>query len=157
MKKIIFLLISVPILASSQSGDTHTKTQLTKVYTQAIGDFIKAANKKNKVNFDTLYFGKRVNGQEDDFPDIKLPELIEKTQIRLVSPEVGATKQKEKDSRIYINLIAWVNNHAAEFIFVVFSNGFSHQYDYTISYTYNQSQKKFDLVKLRFKGPPFDK
>ncbi len=104
-----------------------------------------------------LYFAKRKLGQPDDFPDIELPKKIETAQIRLVSPEHGKILQKELPSRIYINLFGWVNKETAEFIFVVFSNGFAHQYDYTLNYKYNNKLKTFELQKLQFKGPPFDK
>lgn len=130
---------------------------MTKIYSQAISDFITDASKKTKCNFDTLYFGKRKNGQPDDFPDIELPEKIKNTHIRLISPEVGTLKQKELKSRIYINMAGWVDKKEAEFLFFVFSNGFDHQFNYTINYRFNTKLKEFELVKLQFKGPPFDK
>ncbi len=46
------------------------KAELTKIYTKAIAEFIRAANKKNETAFDTLCFANRKNGQPDDFPDI---------------------------------------------------------------------------------------
>ena len=128
---------------------------MTNIYAQAIGDFIVAANKRSIVRFDTLFIGKRAYGQEDDFPDIKLPESIEHTRIFLLSPELAERKMKERPSRTYINLIGWIEEEKAEFIFIVFSNGFAHQYDYNIDYTYNVKQKKFELKNIQFKGPPF--
>ncbi|MCC7028921.1 MAG: hypothetical protein IT257_01360, partial [Chitinophagaceae bacterium] len=65
------------------------KDKLIKIYTIGIAEFIKAAYKKDKTTFDTLYFGKHIYGQPDDFPDIDLPETIEKTHIRLITPESG--------------------------------------------------------------------
>jgi hypothetical protein len=157
MSRLLILFCSLPLFACGQSSKFLTKTDLTKIYTQAIEDFIKDAHKKNKTAFDTLFFGKRKNGQPDDFPDIELPERIENTQIQLISPEVGTRKQKESKSRIYINLIGWVDKERAEFLFYVFSNGFNQQYNYTINYKYNTKLKAFELEKLQFKGPPFDK
>ncbi len=157
MSRLLIFIFTLPLFTFGQTAKFPTKTDQTKIYSQAIADFIKSANKKNKTNFDTLFFGKRKNGQPDDFPDIELPKTIEKTQIRLIKPEVGAKKQKENNSHIYINLIGWVNKYRAEFIFVVFSNGFVHQYDYHINYNYNDKLKVFELDKLEFKGPPFDK
>jgi hypothetical protein len=150
----IFLLLSSSLFG--QGTRVMTKEDLTKIYKKAIGDFIKAANQRNKKPFDTLFFGKRVNGQPDDFPDIKLPVKIEKTQIRLITPEAGEKKQKEKRSRVYINLVGWVDKDKASFIFVVFSNGFAHQYDCYINYKYNTSQNEFVKEDLQFKGPPFN-
>lgn len=157
MNKLITLLFFIPFFTFGQSKTFPTKADLTKVYTQAISDFIKTANQKNKTTFDTLYFGKRKNGQPDDFPDITLPKIIENTTIQLVSPETGAKLQKTNKSRVYINLIGWVEKENIEFIFVVFSNGFAHQYDYHIHYNYNEKLKEFKLKNIEFKGPPFSK
>ncbi len=140
--------------ASGQSAKVSTDPDLTKAYTQAISDFIKAANEKNTAHFDTLFILKRKNNQPDDFPDIVLPKEIEQTQIIVTSPEQSKSENKKN---VYLNLMGWVSNTTAEFIFVVFSNGFEHQYDYTLNYKYNLELNKFELVKLGFKGAPFDK
>jgi hypothetical protein len=137
-----------------QSKYSSARTELTKIYSQAIRDFIQEANKKNKSKFDTLFFGKRNDGDPyNDFPDIELPGSIENTQIRLISPEVGKIKQKERPSRIYINMIGWVNKEKAEFFLYVFSNGFDHQYNYSINYKYNATRKEYELDKLQFRYP----
>lgn len=157
MRGLIIFIFFLPIFSVGQSAKFPTKSDLTKIYSQAIADFIKDATKSHKANFDTLYFGKRKNGQPDDFPNIELPTTIEKIQVRLISPEAGKIKQKERKSRIYINMIGWVDKENADFMFYVFSNGFDHQYNYTINYKYNTKLKRFELDKLEFKGPPFDK
>ncbi len=157
MRQLIIFIFFFPLLMYSQSTKFPTKADLTKLYTQAIADFIKNVNKKNKTTLDTLYFGNRKNKQPDDFPYITLPETIEHTHIRLISPELGTKKQNEKKSRIYINMFGWVEKENAEFIFIVFSNGFVHQYDYKIHYSYNQQQKAFKLINMEFKEPPFNK
>ncbi len=157
MLKHFIIIFIFPLFTVGQSAYSPTKSELTIVYTQAISDFIKAANKKNKTNFDTLFFGKRVNGQPDDFPDIKLPVKIENTHIRLINPKEAEKSQKARKARIYINMIGWVDKENAEFLFYVFSNGFDHQYNYAINYKYNTKLKLFELKKLEFKGPPFDK
>lgn len=155
MNKYLFFIFLIPMLGVGQSKTIVAKEELSKIYSQAISDFIKAANKKNGVRFDTLFFGKRVNGQADDFPNITLPKLIEKTQIRVISPELGAEKQAAIPSNIYINLMGWVEKDHAEFLFIVFSNGFKHQYDYVLQYAYDQKIRKWNLSKQEFKGPPF--
>jgi hypothetical protein len=157
MSKVLIVIFLFPLLGSAQLEAITNKADLTKIYSLAITDFIKAANKKNKTNFDTLYIGKRVNGEPDDFPDINLPKVIEQTQIRIVTPEVGAKKQKQRKASIYVNLIGWSTTEYAEFIFVVFSNGLAHQYDYSIKYKYNAKNKVFDLEKLEFISLPSGK
>lgn len=124
--------------------------ELTKIYSLAIADYIKAVKDEYKISFDTLFFGKRVNGQADDFPDITLPDVIERTQIRLISPETGLKKQKERKSMFYINLVGWVDDEKAGFIFVTFSNGFEHQFDCFLDYTWQAGTKTFQLEQRRF-------
>lgn len=144
--------------SSQQTNSTTTdssamqKDELTKIYTQAIATFIKAAYKKDKTTFDTLYFGKHVYGQPDDFPDIELPQTIEKTQIRLVVPEIGQIKQTKQKSLVYVNMAGWVDNNNAEFVFVVFTNGGQHQYDYFMNFITNTSTNKFELDKITFEN-----
>ena len=158
MSRIFLFIFLLSLSACGQATKTPaTQPDLAKIYTQAIGDFIKAANQKNAKAFDTLFIAKRQLGQPDDFPDIALPATIENTQIVLISPKQGEQSQKERKSRVYINLFGWVEKATAEFIFVVFSNGFDHQYDYNINYQYNVKQEVFELKQLHFKGPPFDK
>ncbi len=125
---------------------------LTKIYTQAIAEFIKAAHQKDKTTFDTLFFGKHVYGQPDDFPDIQLPEIIERTQVRLITPEAGLKKQQARKSLVYINMMGWIGQEKAEFMVVVFSNGAEHQYDYFINFTYNNTRKEFELVQIQFEN-----
>jgi hypothetical protein len=150
MTRILFFIFSLPILGISLSLNLTSKSDLTKIYSQGIADFIKAVNEKHKTSFDTLFFGKHVYGQPDDFPDIELPKTIENIQIRLISPEEGLKKQKARKSLVYVNMVGWVGQEKAEFVFVTFSNGCEHQHDCFINYKYDSKQKKFDLDKLRF-------
>lgn len=139
-----------PVSKPSQT-DTLPKSELTQLYTQAIAEYIRAAYQIDQTRFDTLYFGKHVYGQPDDFPDIELPKRIENTEIRLVSPEAGKKIQQERNSRFYINMMGWVEpRHSAEFIFITFSNGMAHQFDGHLHYQYNANTKGFDLEQMRF-------
>ena len=136
-------------VSNNDSVSLH-KIKLNKIYTQSISEFIKAVYKKDKISFDTLYFGKHVYGQDDDWPDVQLPKKIEDTEVILISPELGLELQKIRNSVIYINLIGWVDKQKAEFVFVVFSNGRQHQYDYFVDFTYLASQQTFVLDKIYF-------
>ena len=138
-------------------SSTINNFELTKIYSQAISDYIKAVYKKDKTVFDTIFFGKRTFGQPDDFPNIKLPETIENTKIQLIDPEVGKKLQKERKSRIYINMIGWVDKKKAEFILVTFSNGFEHKFDFHIYYKHNDTQNEFLQEKSRIEVVIFDK
>lgn len=141
---------------TSQTGVAQEEnTHLAKIYSQAISDYITEVSKQELLLLDTLYFGKRNNGQPDDFPDIVLPETISNIKIRLVEPELGKTLQEEKKSRVYINLVGWVEEDNAEFIFVTFSNGFEHKFDYHIYYKYNSARMEYDITTSKIEV--FDK
>lgn len=144
------------ITADAAATDSLTlpKAELTKIYSQAIAEFIKGAYKRDQTTFDTLYFGKHVYGQADDFPDIDLLETIENTHIMLVTPEVGQKKQQESKSLVYINMMGWVSKEQAVFIFVVFSNGGEHQHDYFVDFTYNAALNTFELSEIGFENLP---
>ncbi len=135
-------------IASSETTDSG-QNKLTHLYSQAIADYITEVHKQNLIVFDTLFFGKRRNGQPDDFPEIVLPERIQQIPVRLVSPEEGKTLQEEKMSRVYINLMGWVEEDNANFIFVTFTHGFEHAFDYHIDYTYDTDRKTFDKKQSR--------
>jgi hypothetical protein len=150
MKRIIILIFFIPLIGISQSSNSPSKAALAKLYSQAISDFIKDANEKHKTSFDTLFFGKHVYGQPDDFPNIELPEAIEKTQIRLITPEDGLIKQQARKSLVYVNMIGWIEQKKSEFIFVIFSNGGEHQYDYFSNYIYDAERKSWKVEQDRF-------
>jgi hypothetical protein len=133
------------------------KNELTKIYTQAIGDYIRLMHEEFNLTFDTLLFGKHINGQPTDFPDIELPTTIENTKILLISPEQGEKKQKENKSSFYINLIGSVNSDNADFIFVTFSNGFAHEFDCFIEYKYDNDEKIFVIETTRFENYRYQK
>lgn len=148
---LVLLLLSSSLIAQ-QHGPGNA--EIEKIYTRAIGDFIKDAQINHQLKFDTLFFGKRKNGEPDDFPDIDLPERIENTAIVLVSTELGARIMKERPSRIYVNMMGWIEKDKAEFILFVFSKGFVPQFNYTIHYTLSGTNKALVLSKIVFKGSP---
>lgn len=154
------IIVSSDSLLSSPSASKDSaqiKGELTKVYVQAITDYIRLVNKEYNLSFDTLYFGKRKFGQDDDFPDIELPAIIEKTNIKLISPEQGNQLQNERHSSFYINLIGHVNSNENEFIFVAFSEGFAHQFDCFINYNYNTQKQLFEISNFEFKNYRYKK
>ncbi len=134
-----------------EKTNDSSKTQsdkLREIYIQAISDYLHAVNNHFNLVYDTLFFGKHVYGQEDDFPDIELPSEINQTVIKLVDPELGAQLQDEKMSRVYINLVGFADSTKAEFIFVTFSNGMNHQFDCFINYTNQQKLEGFKLKDI---------
>lgn len=150
----ILFTVLFPAIVLSQTKPFTNKTELQKIYTQAISDFIKAAEQKNAKTFDTLFINKRKQNDEDDFPDISLPTNISNTPIVLDNFDVNIELYKKLKHRINVNLIGWVDTTKAEFIFVVFSNGFDHQYDYNIKYNYNDKLKKYEMLSIKYIEQP---
>lgn len=150
-----FFLVSFTLLFLSVGlfGQINSvsKKELVRLYTQSIGDFITAASTRYSTHFDTLYFGKHVYGQPDDFPDINLPSVVNGTRIKLVTPEEGSEIQKRCASCVYINLMGWSSKNSFEFLHVVFSHGFSHQFDCSITYSFRAKQKRFVRTSIAFK------
>ena len=138
--------------AGSANNAGKQQDALTEMYARAIGDYIQLVKENYQLRFDTLFFGKHVNGQDTDFPDIALPAMIENTGIKVISPEQGEVHQRKNPSSFYINLFGTVNENDAGFIFVTFSNGFAHQFDCFIDYTYDKDKKTFVIKTSRFEN-----
>jgi len=146
---------NVPASRNSESPPAAMNKQpvevdAAKLYSQAIGDYIKLVRQEYGLTFDTLYFGKHVYGQADDFPDITLPAQIENTAIKLISPEHGTEVMSKRPSSFYINLFSGGVANNAQFTFVTFSNGFAHQFDCFINYVFNNSKMEFEIENKRF-------
>lgn len=142
--------VSVKANPITKDGVRFEKEEMARLYTLAITQFIKAANKRDQTTWDTLFFGKHQYGNPEDFPDIELPASIENTYIQIVPPEAGPQLQERNPSSVYINLMAWFENHKAQFIFVVFKHGMKHQYDGTFDFQYNHRSKDWQLEKITF-------
>lgn len=151
MRKFIFVLLFIPLLAFCQSASKQTPTDEAAIYAQAVKDYILATESRNNIVFDTLFIAKRKNGQPDDFPDITLPETIQNTHIILIEPERYEKRVKTNKSGNYLNMMGWVNEQKAEFVFVLFKNGFSPAFTCSSEYSYSKKEKRFLMKKLEFK------
>ncbi len=138
--------------ACGQTTASGKHNDLRDLYVKAIGDFIQAAKVVPTVVIDTLYFGRQHNGTEGDFPEIDLPRTIAGKEIRLVEPEQSKAIMAERPNRVYVNLVGWEDAQTANFIFVVFSNGFAHQYDYKVEYRYDGPSKQYLISKEKIKN-----
>ena len=136
--------------SADSSQVEQDKATLTHIYNQAISEFIKAVYVKDTIRFDTLFFGKHVYGQPDDFPDIELPNTIEQTPVRLIAPELGQALMNKRPALVFVNLMGWVDTQQAEFVFVVFSKGGAHQYDYVMSFNSLAKTKHYTLDQIAF-------
>lgn len=125
----------------------HTK-KLTNLYILAIQDFINVMYQNKHTTFDTIFINKRKLGNPDDFPDVQLPQKINGVTIILLPQDTAYTLKKIKSfhkKKPLINLIGWVENDKAEFIFVAFFPMFHHQYDCNLQYIFNKTQKNYHL------------
>lgn len=105
-----------------------TKAEITEIYVQAIGDYIKEAYKKGKPLPDTLFIGKH-----PDFPDITLPATIEGANIALITGDEGQAKMAYRKKLVYLNVMSWIDKERAQLLIVTF-NEFSPQHNLALFY-----------------------
>lgn len=143
-----------PLSSKNQTVDlTKQHPDLTKIiYTQAIEKYIEAVYQKNQTKIDTLFIINRKNGQADDFPDINLPTSLKQTKLFLLSQEESNNqKYLFKKTSPCVNIIGWIEEQKAEFVFVTFFPEFKHQYDCHLLYKYNSSKKDYIFEQFNFK------
>ena len=117
----------------------------SKTYTMAIQDFMKVLYEKDKSTFDTIYFS-----SNEYFPVTDFPTIVDSTKIILLpSEEIDKHKVNFKKSTPFINLIFFVENNSAEFIFITFFPEFNHKYDCYLNYNYLADKNEFQLDKSR--------
>ncbi|MFM7155040.1 MAG: hypothetical protein ACKOZV_13055 [Bacteroidota bacterium] len=137
--------------ATGKSPGNHAgNTVLTNMYIRAIRDYMDGVYQKDSTLFDTLYFADRKTGGPDDFPDITLPREIGKTKIVML-PVTSAYEAPEiqfEETKPLINLMGWIDETKAEFIFVIFFPGYHHRYDCHINYSFLPVEKDYQLEKL---------
>lgn len=146
MTRLLLFFSAIPFFGVAQSF-SPTKAMITKGFSQAIEDYIKAEYKKDKTKYDTLFFGKH-----KEFPDIALPPVIENTKIMVITPEEADRKRKNNKSMVYINMFGWFSKDQTEFLMVTFFPGYTHQYDYSINYKYNSKTEAFEMGNIQFKN-----
>ena len=147
MFRLLYFIFLLPFMVCGQSTYTPTKAEMTRYYSQAAGEYIKAVKKRDKPGFDTLFIGKH-----KDFPDIDLPAIIENTRIMLLTGEEADKKSEYLKSWVFVNMIGWIKKDRSEFFLVTFYPGYVHHYDCIINFKYNFKRKEFELENLQFKN-----
>jgi len=141
---------------TGKSPGTQAKnTALTNMYIRAIRDYMDGVYQKDSTLFDTLYLADRKTGGPDDFPDVTLPREIGKTKIVMI-PATSASKAPEiqfGETTPLINLMGWIDETKAEFIFVTFFPGYHHQFDCDIIYSFLPIEKDYQLENLTMEVP----
>lgn len=144
---------------TSTDNNPMDKDELTKMYVRAIHDFMNAQYDKDKTVYDTLFIIQSRSGSTDDFPDIQLPEKLDQTVLKLISEEDANSNQFRHipdETSPCINVIGWLDDITAEFIFVVFYPEFKHQYDCYIQYNFNDLKKDYEVAELRIEVLIYD-
>ncbi len=173
-KKIMPIMMMLPILWSCHSQQAHEETSIAlsdstkqqtkpsqdslskakvkhlELYVHAISTFIKAAEEHQNNKYDTIFFGKHVFQQQDDFPDISLPERIENTQVRLIEPPETSQYFSINKGSIYINLMSWIDPQHSRFLFVLFGPGFRHLQDYTLEFSRASSDSEWEISEILY-------
>ncbi len=126
---------------------TFSKDEQTKIYHQAILEYLKVVYQRHGTSFDTLFFGKH-----EEFPDIKLDTTIQGTRIMLVTTDEADKRREYRKSLVYINLFGDITKESAHFIFVTFFPEYHHQYDYFIDLAYHAERNEFELERIQFKN-----
>lgn len=138
------------IVAQSASS----KSVATKYYSQAITDFIVTLKHQHSFLPDTIYFLKN-----NQFPEILLPHKVQNICIRLVANKEYDVILKKNPLSFAVNLVGFVNQNDAEFIFVCFRPGYQHQFDLSFEYHKNKPQNCLSLDQIywqdfsRYKQP----
>src|SRR5688572_24003004 len=100
MLRLLLFTAMFPILSFGQSTFSLNKDERSKVFCQAIAEYLKAVYKNDKSTFDTLFIG-----QYDDHHDKKILTTIQKTGIVLLTNEKeGAEKLKYRKSLGFVNI-----------------------------------------------------
>ncbi|MES2763636.1 MAG: hypothetical protein V4677_15585 [Bacteroidota bacterium] len=154
MLRLLLFTTMFPILSFGQSTFSLNKDEQSKVFCQAIAEYIKAAYKNDKSTFDTLFIG-----QYDDHRDKKLLTTIQKTGIVLLTNEKeGVEKLKYRKSFGFVNIAELkVTQDSAMYAFVTFFVDKSNEkvnwwpkHNCFINFNYDAKRKEFKLDKVKF-------
>ncbi|MES2691688.1 MAG: hypothetical protein V4658_14880 [Bacteroidota bacterium] len=144
----------LPVFTSAQAGYSMGKNEQATYYSQAIAEYIKAAYKRDRSGFDTLFIGKH-----DDFPDITLPATIRHTNIKLLTTKEADKKLLYRRSLVYVNIIGAISKEHAHFVFVTFlvrkTSGnpmYKPKHNCDIDLNYNPAKKIVELHKIKFRN-----
>lgn len=134
--------------------DSSSSDEIVSAYTFAIGEYIKAVNKYHGTTFDTLFINNHhedsvMKNAEGSMPEMKLPGMIEGTNVQIIKYNALVKKLVYRDSLVNLNLVGWVKKETSEFIIVTFHNGGVPQHNCHIHLSHRDGGQQL-LDSLRF-------
>lgn len=153
MIRLVVFIFSFPICLFGQLS----KQEETKLYTQALTEYIKSVNATDKFSLDTLFVGPMDKDVDENIKDIELPTEILNTKILKLTQEEGDRKVKYKKTFIFANIIGTLSKDHAKFLFITFivENGPSKanwfpKHNFEADFNYDPQTKAYKLEKQRF-------
>jgi hypothetical protein len=129
----------------------------SKIYTQAITEYIKAVNAKDKVTLDTLFIGPMDKDVDENIREIELPKEILKTKISKLTQTEGDRKAKYHKTFVFVNIVGIISKERAEFMFITFivekgpvKAAWFPKHNSHFDFNYDTKKKEFVLEKQRF-------
>jgi hypothetical protein len=144
MDKLIALVAAL-LFFHSTFGQSVSRAEEEKAYTQAIKEFLMAAGKRGSKVLDTLLVGKH-----SDFPEIRLPTKIANTTLLLCTTAEADSIRKRNKRLVFVNIVGVVTYEQSKFLFVTFYPAYVHQYDCDIELNYDSTSHTFQLGYAKF-------
>jgi hypothetical protein len=152
MFKVLIIIFIFPLFVFGQSVSSLKKEEQTKIYSQAITEYIRSMNTIDLLNFDTLFVG-----PDEYLHDVQLPKEILKTKIARLTQEEGDRKAEYRKTFVFANVIATISKDHAEFIFVTFITekalgkaAWLPKHNYVVDLNYDPKTKEYKFEKQRF-------
>lgn len=134
-----------------------SKQQETKVYTQAITEYLKAVKTTHQVELDTLFVGPNDPDFDENICDVILPKEILKTKLMKLNQKEGERKANYNKSIVFANVIGALGTKSADFIFVTFNvekgkekTLWTPQHNFYVYFKYDPKTKGYIYDRQRF-------
>ena len=150
MFRLFIFIFLLPLFVSGQKENS-------KIYAQAITEYIKAVNVTDKISLDTLFVGPMAEDVDGNIKEIELPKEILKTKISKLTQAEGDRKVLYRKTFVFANIIGTISKDRVEFMFITFiaehspirTNWWPKHNSY-FNFKYDATKKEFVLEKQRF-------
>lgn len=128
------------LLPSVTSAGNESK-ELAGIYSAVISEYI---GRHRLQIHDTLYIGRH-----PEFPSVNLPATIAGINISLVDGDKAVAYFAGRHDILYLNVMAWIENHKAEFLIVTFRD-FSPQHNMHLYFSRNGNEVVPDSMGMEY-------